>query len=255
MERLGIEDDGEEAVTLGAKRSRGIGAVLLVLAAAGGAAEAQEIWSPEWREWRVRLRVAASPEIREQVESYFRRELRSLGDVVLVEQYPDLEVSVVAILTRGPGEEPTGISFSTVFLERHDNRPLLEWLGFLARDEQETELLRTLARETGGLGRILAHRMKVGPPDSARRLSEEMVIEFDRDHLEPRRRARMEGSEIEPPPPALPLPDDLYMPGEPLGVEELELEAPELLEPAPEPVDPGAEAEPEPDPEPDDRAG
>ena len=62
----------------------------------------------------VRLEISASEEIENQIYSYFSRELRSLGDVELVEDNPEWIIHIVALHAKDRTGYIGGVIFSVV---------------------------------------------------------------------------------------------------------------------------------------------
>jgi hypothetical protein len=64
---------------------------------------------------KVRVRVSADDSMKRETLSFLTRELRSLGDVEVVDTAPDYEISVVALETSSRGSTvPTGYAVSAI---------------------------------------------------------------------------------------------------------------------------------------------
>ena len=65
---------------------------------------------------RVKLSVSGSENIKDEVVSYLSRELRALGDVVIVEQDARWELSVIVMELASRGGSKNGLAFSVVVI-------------------------------------------------------------------------------------------------------------------------------------------
>ncbi len=133
---------------------------------------------------KVCVMVGAEDYIRGKIDSYIKRELRSLSDVTLVDEGADWKLSILAMepSTRGGGKG--GVVISWVILKPFNN----QWLSTLFQDGYK-ELGLTL---TDGLCREEDHLLKVGPSEELRSMCEEMVADFDSDYIEPERKSYRE---------------------------------------------------------------
>src|SRR5215467_1700638 len=66
---------------------------------------------------RVSVDVSAKDEIKNEIISYAGRELRSLGDIVIVESKPNYRISIVAITTHNQANQETGYALSVTATE------------------------------------------------------------------------------------------------------------------------------------------
>lgn len=135
----------------------GIGVWILSLSVTPFAQELSE------KTFAVKVIIEADKNISSEIESYIKRELRSLGDVKIVEAEEDCALSIIVI------DWQTGIAFSFAFLAvlRRDLYPEI-------KDTIEKENVYLL----GNLG------LRTGSPEDLRKICEGIVAEFDTEFLE-----------------------------------------------------------------------
>ena len=133
----------------------------------------------------VKVEVTAQPTaLREQVESYLKRELRSLPDVNVVSEDQHWLLSIIVLQT----EDLTGVrgyNFSIVVLQPSPSALLTTLL--LANGKISAETSKSLLDWTTGLVRFLDHRIYTGDQNSLRSRCEKIVADFDTSQLEPTR--------------------------------------------------------------------
>ncbi|GAH41599.1 unnamed protein product, partial [marine sediment metagenome] len=80
--------------------------------------------------------------MKNKIRSYLSRELRSLGDVSIVDEHPDWEISIIALEVRRSGYKH-GVSMSVLILSPFDLSGCGElWTRYLAVTEQVKQNLR-----------------------------------------------------------------------------------------------------------------
>lgn len=67
-------------------------------------------------QFKVKLEVSCNDEIKNEIYSYLSRELRSLGDVVLVDSNEYYTIQIVGMTTKTKDGYNAGITLSTLFM-------------------------------------------------------------------------------------------------------------------------------------------
>lgn len=155
--------------------------VLIVILMPFDIATAGEIkpWSTS-----VKVNVAANDNIKGQIESYIKRELRSLSDVTVVDEEAEWELQIVAMEPATKGGYKTGIILSVVIISRFPN-------GIMSAVVQE-QYKESIKNMTGDLYYYPDHWLRVGDNDALRTMCFELSAEFDSTHLEPSRMSYQE---------------------------------------------------------------
>jgi hypothetical protein len=140
---------------------------------------------------RVKLACSAQDNIRGEVESYLRRELRSLNDVILVDENPDLEVRIIAMEQKTTDGIKVGLVFSVVVLE-----PMADTIKFwvMSQGKIAYDKLAFMDKLKDDL-RIYAykaHWVRTGPIEELRSICQKIVARFDIDHLEEARKSHQQ---------------------------------------------------------------
>jgi hypothetical protein len=159
--------------------------------------------------FKVSLRIFTKDEDTKQtIESYINRELRSLGDVTIVDTGEDCRLEVMAI----EGETLSGIkktlALSVVYYEPQNIIELLEIkkeaheLIFLLASHPVTEQRQELIKKVGdlydhisnvfaGIGDYTAkdHRLYSGGINNLRSSCEKIIVDFDNLYLKEKRKA------------------------------------------------------------------
>jgi hypothetical protein len=130
--------------------------------------------------FRVAVIVSAKGNIKNLITSYVTRELRSLSDVVIVENNPQWVLAIVAFELRTKGGEKTGVAFSTVVLEPFNNNMLKTLLQEKYKDSGFSL--------TSNLYKFQAQWLQVGSESDIRSICSGIVADFDGEHLEKRRK-------------------------------------------------------------------
>jgi len=140
-------------------------------------------------EFRVRAMISATDDIRNEVASCINRELRSLGDVTLVDENPTNELQLVAMSVHNRGGTTTGVVFAAAVLQ--PMRAYVEvFRQSFAPSEEQNAMLDYLAWSVT----VEDLWLRTGSDDQIRELCEELVADYDVEHLEPIRAALREGS-------------------------------------------------------------
>lgn len=134
---------------------------------------------------RVHLSVSGSENIRGEVTSYLSRELRSLKNVALVDERPDIMLSVIAMESRSKGGYKTGIVFSVIV-----QQPFNDVLLYTVAAGLNNKQIDFLIDATKDSYNILGHWIQTGSPDEVKELSQKLIADFDGDYLEDIRKVR-----------------------------------------------------------------
>jgi hypothetical protein len=137
---------------------------------------------------RVRVTVTADESIKGMVSSYLNRELRSLGDVELVDDNPEYEIRFLAVETKSLSGQKTGVAFSVITSEYFDNQSI----SFTFQPKYKEMGLRA----TAGLEHNLDHRMEMGSTSELEKICKEIVADLDAKTLGESRRSFREMKEI-----------------------------------------------------------
>lgn len=167
---------------------RAIGLILL-LSLSTVVAHAQRI--PEHLQPRVALDVSGPSSIEPLVRSYLTRELRSIPDIILVNDDGDFNVTVVA-MELSAGREILGIALSVVVLEAIPTSGLVSVAvaesGLEISQEQVFEISTAAQQLDNGYGSLVTHRLLTGPQNSLQSRCQEIIADFDGELLESQRR-------------------------------------------------------------------
>lgn len=139
----------------------------------------------------VGLDISAHDEIKNQVYSYISRELRSLGDVKLVENDPNWTIQVVAMQIENKLKVKTGVAVSVVIIKRrYVVKTLLYFCeNFLEISPQELmekkgiDLEKSFTILTDSLKDIRGHSLRVGSTEDMQSICQGIVADFDAEHL------------------------------------------------------------------------
>lgn len=161
---------------------------MLLFSLVAVAAQAQRI--PEYLHPKVEVEVSAGSSIESLVRSYLNRELRSIPDVVLVDDDGDYTLTVVAM--KVGGETGTlGVVLSSVVMEAVSAAGLLrvavKGSGVQLSQEQLSRMTE-FAQRQGEYGTIVSQRLLAGPQNSLQARCQNIVADFDGEQLETYRR-------------------------------------------------------------------
>ena len=144
----------------------------------------------------VKLNITADDEIiKNQLYSYINRELRSLGDVKVVENDPNWTIQIVALQVKNKLQVPTGIAASVVIIKR---TYAIDGLSILFKHvyginlqeqmkEKGVDLEKVLKTLTDNLSDIRGHWLHVGNTDDIQRICQRLVANFDAECLKKER--------------------------------------------------------------------
>ncbi|NVM55777.1 MAG: hypothetical protein HWN66_18905 [Candidatus Helarchaeota archaeon] len=134
---------------------------------------------------RVKVDVTADENISSRIESYIKRELRSLQDITIVEDNANFRLSVIALeLKTISGEKTGGIALSTVILSPVDVSLMVNLLKvydviYPEKIVQAEEMIGTWEP-----CRFLDFSLQTGSAKDLKRLCEGVVADFDSEFLE-----------------------------------------------------------------------
>lgn len=129
---------------------------------------------------KVQVSISANESIKSQVDSYIKRELRSLQDVTLVDEGADWELNILAMEASTKAGYKSGVILSVVIISPFNNQIVSEML-----QDKYKEFGTTL---TKGLYRDPDHWLRTGPNDQLRSLCVELIADFDSKIVEEARR-------------------------------------------------------------------
>lgn len=140
-------------------------------------------------ETEVRVSVACSDEhTKQSINSYVKRELRSLGGVKIVEQDEKWGIRIVAIKGKSKSGRHLDYAMGYTFTERTSKyisesgiRAIIEHSDIFHKDNID-DLDKWLE---GPIKRYISSGLQVGGTDSLRELCEDLVVDFDTAILEP----------------------------------------------------------------------
>ena len=124
---------------------------------------------------RVRVMVQADADIQSSIESQLKRDLRALGDVILVNENPDFEIRVIAMESMTKEKEKTGIAFATVFLRPYVRSGIPEMISSRCKGDPESN------RAAGHLQNSQIYRdhlLQIGSPNDIEQICKDIVYTF-----------------------------------------------------------------------------
>ena len=134
---------------------------------------------------RVKLQITAPEEIRNQIDSYISRELRSLGDVQIITDEPDFVISVLAIVVDNRAGYKAGFALTDVILRPCQNKAKF-WKMLFGQSLSEKQYA-TLEGMTADLYRFEDQHIRVSALTDLQGVCQEMVADFDTKHLKSER--------------------------------------------------------------------
>ena len=152
----------------------------------------------------VRLEISASEEIENQIYSYFSRELRSLGDVELVEDNPEWIIHIVALQAKDRTGYSGGVIFSVVIekvYEIHVKDLLLVVRGIFKINDDDWKELKEKRQSLEKLFTVIItdnnvrdnirdlvhHSLRTDKIENTHSLCKEIVADFDAELLKKER--------------------------------------------------------------------
>jgi hypothetical protein len=159
-------------------------AIICCVLLLAGAAFAQD----SGRIFKISLSVSATSPLKEDIESIMSRELRLLGDVEIVTDYPEWEIEVVGIDVLNNSGELVGVAASTCILWVFDNSLWTPAIREYYKD-QAVDLSSTYEILTENLYAVDAHWLRIAGtgPDELRNMCRQIIDDFDTKQLQPSR--------------------------------------------------------------------
>lgn len=134
---------------------------------------------------RVKVSVGGDEEIRNSVTSYIKRELRSLGDVEIVDENEQWLLSILAMYAKvKPSGKKTGLILSVVVLQKKEP----EFFEFLIGGDDDLKKKRTAQHLASYYCHFDGHSVATWPLDSMKEGCADIVTDFDVKSLEPMRK-------------------------------------------------------------------
>jgi uncharacterized protein involved in exopolysaccharide biosynthesis len=123
--------------------------------------------------------------LKTQVNSFLSRELRSLGDITIVDVKPDIVFQVIALRLKSQQGTPpvSGFSIATLITSPET----YEFLKVL-KDRIGDVLLDALKTRTGGGSYVLDFRLRSGSLDDVKSICQQIVADFDATILDQQRK-------------------------------------------------------------------
>jgi hypothetical protein len=139
--------------------------------------------------WTVQLGISANENIKSEITSFLNRELRSLGDINVVESDPDYIIQVVALETKLQGSTyVNGVAISIVITKPLDVDLLKIAIEVLKpKSDTAVESFLDYYFHEFKYERILQQFIQIGPKDNLRSLCESIIATFDSDIMIPAR--------------------------------------------------------------------
>lgn len=130
---------------------------------------------------KVRIDVTADNDIKNSVSSYLNRELRSLGDVDIVDNDYHWALSILAVQLTTIGGYKSGVAISTVILTPFTNAV---FVGLFKPEYRDGGLALT-----SNLFQYPDQWLNVGQTDALQNLCKEVIAQFDTKYLEEQRKS------------------------------------------------------------------
>ena len=127
-------------------------------------------------------------ELEDQISSYVRRELRSLGDVIEVDEDPAYELSFLGFIIHTKARHESGFALSVLVLSPWDITSLYD---DCLSETAPSDLKDRFQRFTTYLPpyRIQEHYLRAGSPDDVRSVCQKLVADIDAAVFQPHRKA------------------------------------------------------------------
>lgn len=161
---------------------------VLLLALAPAPARAQ-VGGPV--SWRVKVNVTAPTDVEDQIHGYLSRQLLTIPDLQLVgEGEADFEIVIAATRTRTVSGTENGFALSIAII-----KPFSSFSAGLAEalqlSPEQSDLLQNV---TAGVRDVRDLWLRTGSGDDLGRVLQQIVMDFDAQHLEEMRRRVRQGS-------------------------------------------------------------
>ena len=129
---------------------------------------------------RVNMHVTGEGATESIVGSYIARELRALGDVVITDQNPRYDLSIVVIKTTNQAQNPIGYAISSVGLDLWSESLVRSLVGYFGIPNEKLDMFMDFANN----GTIKHHFLQVCATEDIQETCSELVAVFDSDVLE-----------------------------------------------------------------------
>ena len=140
----------------------------------------------------VRLKVAASENIRGVVTSYLSRELRRLGDIDIVEDSPWFTLSIIAVAASNRAGTQTGYAFSVVVERSIPYRKMRDEFAKLL----DGNMMKVMDVSFDNAARIVSHFVELGGVDELENLCKKIIADIDGNQFEEQRKVSQQLLEI-----------------------------------------------------------
>jgi len=127
--------------------------------------------------FRVLLVVSADESIKGKIESYISRELRSLGDIIQVNEDYKYVMSITGLETHNKKGDKIGVALSVIILPRFDSQ-------FLSSLFENAKHKKIIIGWTGSLYWEPIHWLLVGPSEDLQSICKNIVTYFDNEVLQ-----------------------------------------------------------------------
>jgi hypothetical protein len=137
---------------------------------------------------KVEIKISADSELKSEIESYVKRELRDLHDISLTEDSTaaDYRISIVAIPLQSKSGIQTGYALSTVITCPLKGETMM-WVIFASGGD--TNKLPGLSTNFTEYVTIEDHNLLITDPDHLKSTCEKLVANMDADCFEPARQS------------------------------------------------------------------
>jgi hypothetical protein len=152
--------------------------MIAIIALCSASGRAQQQIKPTYR---VSLEVSAKDEIKPTIVSYVSRELRALGDILIVESEPEYLISIVAMQPKNKAGNSMGYVISTV-VTSHMSLSLTQLLIHGCKDAE------TLSQIIPMLGLLETHDLAITDVEGLEKKCKEIVASIDGDLFEKKRK-------------------------------------------------------------------
>jgi len=131
----------------------------------------------------VTISVSANELIEQEVTSYISRELRQLGDVMIVDEGFRWQLGIVALEANLTDGKKSGFVLSAVIVEHFDN----SIFDYVAGEKEHVEETKAITED---LVSFPDHVVYVGATKDLQLLCQKLVAHFDATHLDSARKTR-----------------------------------------------------------------
>jgi len=140
---------------------------------------------PEEIQPRVSVKVKADEGVAGRIESYVKRELRKLGDVIVTDSTPDWEILILAIEMKTE-DIKLGVAMSIVILQHYRDNIALH---VLEKEKVDSNLIDYIKADYRRLSMFKKQVLRFSTYDGLEETCEDIVANFDTEYLEPGRQA------------------------------------------------------------------